>query len=96
MVDIDLETVIKFCDKFETEYLEELHVNAARLKKAASSAASTLGKTDMATNATEKLEKVADAIYKASMVGEERIQELRRKAQQELDDKERIENSMSR
>lgn len=26
MVDIDLETVINFCDKFEKEYLEILHL----------------------------------------------------------------------
>lgn len=92
MVDIDLETVISFCDKFEKEYLEELHENARKLKTAASSASATLGNTGMATSASAKLEKVADAIYKASMVGEERIQELRRKAQQELDDKEKIES----
>ena len=29
MVDIDLETVINFCDKFEKEYLEILHINTS-------------------------------------------------------------------
>ena len=33
MVDIDLETVINFCDKFEKEYLEILHQNAQSLKE---------------------------------------------------------------
>lgn len=92
MVNIDLESVISFCDKFEREYLAELHTNSSRLKTAASSASATLGNTDMGTGASAKLEKVADAIYKASMVGEERIQELRRKAQRELDDKTKIES----
>ena len=92
MVDIDLETVISFCDKFEKEYLSVLHANAARLKTAASSASSTLGNTAMATGSSAKLDEVAAAIYKASSVGEERIRELRRKAQQELDDKNRIED----
>lgn len=91
MVDIDLETVISFCDKFEKEYLSELHSNAAKLKTAANSASVTLGNTDMATNSSYKLEKVAEAIFKASQVGEERIRELRRKAQQELEEKNRIE-----
>lgn len=91
MVDIDLETVIRFCDKFEKEYLNELHANAAKLKTAAASASSTLGQTGMATNAATKLETVATAIYKASSVGEERIRELRRKAQNELQEKEKIE-----
>ena len=91
MVDIDLETVISFCDKFEKEYLNELHANAGKLKIAAGSASGTLGNTDMATNASQKLEKMAEAIFKASQVGEERIRELRRKAQQELEEKNRIE-----
>lgn len=93
MVDIDLESVISFCEKFEKEYLNELHVNAGRLKTAASSASATLGNTSMSNNSSAKLEKVAEAIYKASSVGEEQIRELKRKAQQELEDKKRIEDS---
>lgn len=90
MVDIDLETVISFCDQFEKVYLNELHSNAARLKTAAASASATLGKTDMASGAESKLEAVADMIYKASAVGEERIKELKKKAQRELEEKDRI------
>lgn len=45
----------------------------------------------MATSAADKLETVAMAIYKASAVGEERIRELKRKAQQERDEKDKIE-----
>ena len=32
MVDIDLETVINFCDKFEKEYLEILHQKRTKIK----------------------------------------------------------------
>ncbi len=92
MVDIDLETVIKFCERFEKEYLEELHANAGRLKTAAASVSATLGNTPMATGASDKLEQVASAIYKASSVGEERIRELKRKTQRELEHKNKIEN----
>ena len=52
MVDIDLETVINFCDKFEKEYLEILHQNAQRLKVAASSVTETLKGTEMATKSS--------------------------------------------
>ena len=45
----------------------------------------------MATTASAKLEIVADALYKASMAGEERIRELERKAQNELEHKNHIE-----
>lgn len=92
MVDIDLESVISFCRKFDKEYLEVLNSNAKKLKTAASSATATLGKTGMATKASAKLEIVADALYKASMAGEERIRELERKAQNELEHKNQIED----
>ena len=91
MVDIDLETVINFCDKFEKEYLEILHQNAQRLKVAASSVTETLKGTEMATKSSVKLEMIADALYKATQTGEERILELKKRAQRELDEKERIE-----
>ena len=91
MVDIDLETVINFCDKLEKEYLEILHQNAQRLKVAASSVTETLKGTEMATKSSVKLEMIADALYKATQTGEERILELKKRAQRELDEKERIE-----
>lgn len=91
MADIDLESVISFCDKFEREYLSVMHENARKLKVAASSASATLGNTDMSTKAGDKLAVVADAIYKATSTGEERIRELKRKTQNELAEKERIE-----
>ena len=91
MVDIDLDTVISFCDKFEKEYLEVLHENARRLKVAASSVTGTLKGTEMATKSSVKLEMIADALYKATETGEERIRELKKKAQRELDEKKRIE-----
>ena len=91
MVDIDLETVINFCDKFEKEYLEILHQNAQRLKVAASSVTETLKGTEMATKSSVKLEMIADALYKDTQTGEERILELKKRAQRELDEKERIE-----
>ena len=91
MVDIDLESVIRFCQKFDKEYLDVLNSNAKKLKIAAASASATLGSTGMATKASAKLEIVADALYKASMAGEERIRELERKAQNELEHKNHIE-----
>lgn len=92
-VDIDLESVIKFCDRFEKDYLSDLGTYASKLKTAASSASSTLGSTQMATNSADKLVQVADAIAKVAAVGEERVRELKRKAEQELDEKQRIEDS---
>lgn len=91
MVDIDLETVISFCDKFEKEYLEVLRENAQRLKGAASNVTETLKGTEMATKSSVKLEMIADALYKATQTGEERILELKKRAQDELDEKNRIE-----
>ena len=45
----------------------------------------------MATKSSVKLEMIADALYKATQTGEERILELKKRAQRELEEKERIE-----
>lgn len=94
MVDIDLETVIRFCENFEKQYLEVLHENANKLRTAAGSASATLGSTGMATKSSAELEAVALAISRATAAGEERIRELKRKAQTELDDVQRIESML--
>ena len=93
-VDIDLESVISFCSQFEHTYLSELRTNAQRLKVASASAKETLGQTDMSTRSAEKLEIIANAILKATEVGEQRILELVKKARRELDEKNRISGMM--
>lgn len=96
MVDIDLESVIRFCEKFEREYLSPMHDMASKLKQAAASASSTLGKTEMSTVSADKLERVADAIMKATSVGEERIRVLEKKMKCEKEELDRITRGMGR
>lgn len=90
--DVDLDTVIAFCDEFDKEYISLLKNYAQKLKIAASSASETLNGTQMATNASNQLEIVAEAILKAVQTGEERILELKRKMQNELEKKNHIED----
>lgn len=91
-VDRDLEEVISFCRKFDSEYLSTLRENAGKLKQISSSAESSLGNTQFATSASEKLTEAAEALVKAAQGGEERIREIERRAKQQLDEKERIES----
>lgn len=91
-VDRDLEEIISFCRKFDSEYLSTLRDNAEKLKRIASSAGSSLGTTQFATSASEKLTEAAEALLKAAQNGEERIREIEKRAKEQLDEKERIEN----
>lgn len=90
-VDRDLEEVIRFCKQFDSEYLSTLRENANKLKQISSSAESSLGNTQFSTKSSEKLTEAADMLLKAAQSGEERIREIERRAQQQLDEKERIE-----
>lgn len=91
-VDRDLEEVIRFCRRFDKEYLSVLRDNAGKLKQISSSAESSLGNTQFATDSSEKLTEAAGALLKAAQSGEERIREIEKKAQQQLEEKERIES----
>lgn len=91
-VDRDLEEIIKFCKQFDSQYLAVLRENAGRLKQIAASAEASMGNTQFATSSSEKLSEAADLLLKAAQGGEERIREIEKKAQQQLDEKERIES----
>ena len=91
-VDRDLEEIIRFCKQFDSQYLSTLKENANKLKKISASAQSSLGNTEFATKSSEKLEEAADMLIKAAQSGEERIREIERKTQQQLDEKKRIED----
>ncbi|MCD7819889.1 MAG: hypothetical protein LUH07_12710 [Lachnospiraceae bacterium] len=91
-VNRDLEDVIAFCDRFESEYLSIISENSSKLKTIASSVSSTLSGTEFATVASEKLEEAASQLMKAVSTGEERIREIRNNAQQQLEQKQQIES----
>lgn len=94
-VDRDLEEIIKFCKSFNSGYIEELKNNANRLKVLASSAQTSLGNTEFATDSSEKLLEAAGKMLKAAVTGEERIREIQRIAEQQLEELTRI-NGMGR
>ena len=80
------EKVVEFCKKFEKEYLSVLRENARKLKMEASSVTATLGSgTMMSTKASEKMTEAADKMLKAAEEGEQRIREIEKKAQEQVD-----------
>ncbi len=86
MVDVDIDQVIDFCKRFESEYISPAQSETQTMKQIASGVESELRSTAFATKSSEKIMEMAQKLETILDQGEVRIRELQRKA---IDDKER-------
>ena len=85
-VDRNLVELLEFYKRFEKEYIGEMKDLAQKLNVASSSATATLGSgTKVSTKASEKITEAASKIKNAVNLGEERVRELERKIQEQLE-----------
>lgn len=85
MVDVDIEEVIQFCQRFEKEYINPSLDVVSNFKKVASNIESGLRSTAFATRSSEKVLTMANQLQKILEQGEQRIRELEKKASDDLE-----------
>ena len=86
MVDVDIDQVIDFCKRFDSEYIQPAQSETQAMKTVASGIESELRSTVFATKSSEKIMEMALKLERILDQGEVRIRELLRKA---VDDRER-------
>lgn len=84
-VDRDLEAIIEFCRKFDSDVLQKFEEQAAKLSSLSGNIESALYNTKFATNASGTVKDAATKIKNAVNTGEQRIREIQKKAEADLE-----------
>lgn len=85
MVDVDIEEVIDFCQRFEKEYINPSADVVSKLKIVANGIHSGLRGTKFATTSSAEVLEMAKTLEQILDMGEQRIRVLEKKAQSDLD-----------
>ena len=85
MVDVDIEEVIEFCQRFEKEYINPSADVVSKMKNIANSIDSGLRGTKFATTSSTEVLTMANKLEQILGQGEQRIRVLEKKAQDDLD-----------
>ena len=85
MVDVDIEEVIEFCQRFEKEYINPSADVVSQMKNIASGIDSGLRSTKFATTSSSDVLTMANRLEQILDQGEQRIRVLEKKAQDDLD-----------
>lgn len=84
-VDRDLEEIIEFCKKFDSEVLQVIEENASSLSTLSGNIESALYNTQFATKASGTVKETATKLKSAVAQGEQRIREIQKKAEADLE-----------
>lgn len=85
MVDVDIEEVIEFCQRFEKEYIAPSLDVVSLMKNIANNIDSGLRGTNFATTSSSQVIEMAKQLETILDQGDQRIRVLERKAQDDLD-----------
>lgn len=85
MVDVDIEEVIEFCQRFEKEYINPMADVVSQMKTIASGIDSGLRGTKFATTSSSQVLEMAKQLEQILDQGDQRIRVLEKKAQDDLD-----------
>lgn len=88
-VDRDLEEIVDFCKKFSAN-LGKIGDEANTLQGLGGQINSALAGTQFATRSSEAVARTAKQVKNAVDQGEERIRELQRKVEQEIEERDRL------
>lgn len=83
-VDRDLEQIIEFCRRFDSEVLQVIEEHAGTLSTLSGNIESALYNTKFATNSSGTVRDAANKLKNAVNTGEQRIREIQRKAEEDL------------
>lgn len=90
-VDRDLEEIIEFCKNFSSQVLQVIDGHADTLSGLASNIDSSLSGTKFATKSSEAVSTTAKKLKVAVDQGEQRIREIQRKAEADLEKQRQFE-----
>lgn len=88
-VDRDLEEIVNFCQRFSAN-LERIGEEANTLQGLGGQINASLSGTEFATRSSDAVASTAKQVKTAVDQGEQRIRELQRKVEQEIEERDRL------